>query len=127
VYGLVVPCSLLRSFTGCISNLESLETVGALPDMVPVVPVKRVHVFVSGEVQGVFFRVECARRARSLGLGGFVRNTPDGRVEAVFEGGVDAVDRMVAWCREGPELASVASIDLSEEAPVDEREFRISH
>jgi acylphosphatase len=93
--------------------------------MVLVVPVKRVHVFVAGEVQGVFFRVECARRARSLGLGGFVRNTPDGRVEAVFEGDADAVDRMVAWCREGPEMASVDSVDPSEEAPTGEREFRI--
>jgi acylphosphatase len=91
------------------------------------VAVKRVHVFVSGQVQGVFFRVECARRARSLGLGGFVRNTPDGRVEAVFEGHADAVDRMVAWCREGPEHASVDAVDLTEEPPTSQREFRISH
>lgn len=94
--------------------------------MVLGVPVKRVHVFVSGEVQGVFFRVECSRGARSFGLGGFVRNTPDGRVEAVFEGEADAVDLMVAWCRKGPEMASVDSVVLSEETPAGEREFRIS-
>jgi acylphosphatase len=110
-----------------ISNVRSVERVLALPDMVLVVPVKRIHVFVAGQVQGVFFRVECARRARSLGLGGFVRNTPDGRVEAVFEGQADAVDRMVAWCREGPEMASVESVDQSEEAPTGEGEFRVSH
>jgi acylphosphatase len=87
---------------------------------------KRVHVFVSGEVQGVFFRVECARRARSLGVAGFVRNAPDGRVEAAFEGDPDAVDRMVAWCRQGPEHARVDSVEVIEEAPSGDREFRIS-
>ena len=63
---------------------------------------KRVHVFVSGRVQGVFYRVECANRARDAGLGGFVRNLPDGRVEAAFEGPAEDVDALVAWSREGP-------------------------
>lgn len=87
---------------------------------------KRVHVLVSGEVQGVFFRVRCASLARELGLGGFVRNTGDGRVEAAFEGDPDAVDRMVAWCRQGPEHARVDSVEVTEEAPSGDREFRIS-
>jgi acylphosphatase len=89
-------------------------------------PTKRVHVFVSGMVQGVFFRVEAASRARSLGLGGFVRNTPDGRVEAVFEGEPDKVDRMVAWCRRGPDLARVESVEVGEEPPQGDRDFRIA-
>jgi acylphosphatase len=96
------------------------------PGKVSVVAVKRVHVLVSGQVQGVFFRVECARRARSLGLGGFVRNTPDGKVEAVFEGDPDAVDRTVAWCGEGPETAAVDSVESTEQTPTGEREFRIA-
>ncbi|MGH2572581.1 MAG: acylphosphatase [Actinomycetota bacterium] len=89
-------------------------------------PTKRVHAFVSGMVQGVFFRVEAASRARSLGLSGFVRNTPDGRVEAVFEGEPDQVDRMVAWCRRGPDLARVESVEVAEEPPLGDRDFRIA-
>ena len=88
---------------------------------------KRVHVFVSGQVQGVFFRVETAQRAREMVLGGFVRNAPDGRVEAVFEGDSAAVDAMVAWCRSGPPLARVAEVDVTEEEPLGETEFRIRH
>jgi acylphosphatase len=87
----------------------------------------RVHVFVSGQVQGVFFRVEAAQRARELGLGGFVRNSGDGRVEAVFEGDPEDVDAMVAWCRSGPALARVAGVEVAEEEPVGETEFRIRH
>jgi acylphosphatase len=90
------------------------------------VPTKRAHVFVSGMVQGVFFRVEAASRARSLGVGGFVRNTPDGRVEAVFEGESDQVDRMVAWCRKGTDLARVESVDVTDEPPQGTRDFQIA-
>jgi acylphosphatase len=89
--------------------------------------VKRIHVFVSGQVQGVFFRAETARRARELGLGGFVRNTPDGRVEAAFEGEADAVDSMVEWSRHGPRLAVVEDVEVAEESPRGDSEFRISH
>jgi acylphosphatase len=88
---------------------------------------KRVKVIVSGMVQGVFFRVECASRARQRGLGGHVRNLPDGRVEAVFEGDGSAVDRMVEWCREGPRHARVEKVDVEELPPAGEREFRIAH
>ena len=56
---------------------------------------KRAHVFVSGMVQGVSFRWYCTQVARSAGVGGWVRNTPDGRVEAVFEGLQDAVESMI--------------------------------
>ena len=68
---------------------------------------KRVRVVASGRVQGVFYRASCARLARGLGLAGYVRNLPDGGVEAAFEGADAAVDEMVAWSREGPDLANV--------------------
>jgi acylphosphatase len=88
---------------------------------------KRVRVYVSGQVQGVFFRVEAAQRARALGLGGFARNIRDGRVEAVFEGKPEDVDAMVEWCRSGPPLARVDDIEVTEEEPTGETDFRIRH
>jgi acylphosphatase len=87
---------------------------------------KRVHVFVSGQVQGVFFRAECGKRARELGLGGFVRNVPDGRVEAVFEGDPAAVDAMVEWCHTGPRWAQVENVDATEEKPRGETRFQVT-
>lgn len=86
---------------------------------------KRVGVFVSGRVQGVFFRGECEQVARSLGLAGYVRNLGDGRVEAVFEGLDADVDAAVAWCREGPALAAVEKIEVTVEAPLGEPGFRV--
>jgi acylphosphatase len=82
-----------------------------VPDVV------RAHVFVSGRVQGVFFRARTRDRARREGVAGWVRNTEDGRVEAVFEGPRDAVDRMVSWCREGTEYAEVNDVELTHEDP----------
>lgn len=84
---------------------------------------KRVRVVVSGRVQGVFFRATCARRARALGLGGSVRNMPDGSVEAVFEGPSADVEAMVAWCRSGPELARVDEVEVHEEPLTGTRTF----
>ena len=78
---------------------------------------RRVRVLVQGRVQGVFFRATCADRARRAGLAGSVRNLPDGRVEAVFEGDGSAVERMLAWCREGPPHASVDTVEVSDEQP----------
>lgn len=86
---------------------------------------KRVRVLVSGRVQGVFFRATCAAEARRRGLGGWVRNLPDGRVEAVFEGPEEAVDAMVAWCRRGPELARVDEVEVRPEPLAGERGFRV--
>ncbi len=86
---------------------------------------RRVHVVVSGRVQGVFFRTSCAGRARELGVAGFVRNLPDGRVEAAFEGPEEGVDAMVAWCRHGPEWAEVRSVETSVEELLGEPGFRI--
>lgn len=87
---------------------------------------KRAHVFVSGRVQGVFFRATCREEALDAGVSGWVRNLPDGRVEAVFEGDDAAVERMVAWCRNGPAGARVTRLDLVWENPQDEKGFRIT-
>ncbi len=68
----------------------------------------------SGRVQGVFFRDTCRRKARSAGVSGWVRNRPDGRVEAVFEGPPGAVEALVAWCRDGPPQAVVEGVEIFE-------------
>jgi acylphosphatase len=87
---------------------------------------RRVFVKVSGRVQGVFYRATCARLAREKGLAGSVRNRPDGGVEAVFEGPPDAVEDMVAWCRQGPELARVDDVEIRDEEPRGEGGFRVT-
>jgi acylphosphatase len=89
------------------------------------VSVKRVRVTVGGRVQGVFFRATCAERARDLGLSGSVRNLRDGRVESVFEGDDSAVERMIEWCRRGPELAVVDEVEVIAEAPQGDSGFRV--
>lgn len=86
---------------------------------------KRAQVIVRGSVQGVFFRAETRDRASSLGLGGWVRNAPDGTVEAVFEGDDDRVESMVEWCRRGPPGAHVTDVDVTWVAPEGEEGFSI--
>ncbi len=89
-------------------------------------PRARAHVFISGRVQGVGFRYSAQDLAARLKLGGWVRNLPDGRVEAVFEGDEDAVQRMVDWCREGPPGAFVERVGVDWQPATGEfREFRI--
>ena len=78
---------------------------------------------VSGLVQGVFFRASCTRAAQAEGVAGWVRNRSDGRVEAVFEGPPDAVQRMVAWCGQGPSQARVSAVEVDEETPKGEVGF----
>jgi len=77
----------------------------------------RRRVLVHGSVQGVGFRVSVARRAEQRGVAGWVRNRPDGAVEAVFEGEPAAVEALVAFCRAGPRGASVDAVDVVEEGP----------
>ena len=88
------------------------------------VPIRR-RVVVSGRVQGVFFRDSTRRRALSLGVGGWVRNNPDGTVEAAFEGDEEKVESMVRFCRDGPGRAIVERIDEVEEEPEGLSEFRV--
>lgn len=77
----------------------------------------RRRVVIRGRVQGVFFRDTTRRRAEASGVAGWVRNTRDGFVEAVFEGEADAVDELVEFCRRGPSRAEVASVEVVEEDP----------
>jgi len=89
---------------------------------------KRVRVTVTGTVQGVAFRAMTRREAIRNGVRGWVRNLPDGRVEAVFEGADDAVDRVVGWCRYGPRMAAVEFIEAVEEPWTDEfHDFEIRY
>jgi acylphosphatase len=73
----------------------------------------RAHVFVCGRVQGVFFRSETKRKADSYGVKGWVRNLPDGRAEAVFEGETEAVKALVEFCKRGTSGARVTNVDLT--------------
>ena len=73
----------------------------------------RAHVFIEGRVQGVFYRVWIREQAQELGLSGWVRNLEDGRVEAVFEGPRDKLEKMVKKCYKGPQLAGIEHIDVN--------------
>jgi acylphosphatase len=77
---------------------------------------ERAHVFVAGQVQGVFFRDSTRERAEQLGLTGWVKNLPDGRVEAVFEGSPERVREMIQWCEQGPPHAAVEEVESEFEA-----------
>jgi acylphosphatase len=88
---------------------------------------RRVHVWISGDVQGVGFRWYTRERAEAEGLAGWVRNLPDDRVEAVFEGGPEAVERILEWCRSGPRSASVTGVEAHDEEPEGDAGFRIEH
>lgn len=72
----------------------------------------RVHVFISGLVQGVFFRWNTKRNADKLQLSGWVRNLPDGRVEAIFEGKKESIEKMIEWCKKGPSGAIVEKVEI---------------
>ncbi|MDY7014107.1 MAG: acylphosphatase [Cyanobacteriota bacterium] len=75
----------------------------------------RAHVFISGKVQGVGYRYSTVRQAQRFGLNGWVRNLPDGRVEAVFEGDRARVEQMVNWCYDGPPAARVDDLQTTYE------------
>jgi acylphosphatase len=85
----------------------------------------RVLVRIRGRVQGVFFREETRRRAESLGIAGWIRNRPDGSVEAAFEGEGERVESMVEWCKRGPRGAMVESVEAAQEPPTGERGFEV--
>lgn len=72
----------------------------------------RAHVFVSGTVQGVYYRANTRDTAAQKNVDGWVRNLDDGRVEAVFEGPADSVEEMVEWCYEGSPAARVEDVDV---------------
>lgn len=87
---------------------------------------ERARVSISGRVQGVFFRDSVREKAEGLGLAGWVKNLPDGRVEALFEGPSQNVREMVDWCEQGPSQASVENVDTEiEEAHGDLEGFEV--
>jgi acylphosphatase len=86
----------------------------------------RRHLWVSGRVQGVWYRGSCADQAEQLGVSGWARNLPDGRVEVVAEGAPEAVDKLVDWCHIGPAHARVTRVDVRHEAPEGLTGFAIS-
>ncbi len=78
---------------------------------------RRVHAIVSGRVQGVSYRATTADEAEGLGLTGWVRNLPDGRVELEAEGPADAIATLLAWLPKGPPAASVTNVDATDLPP----------
>jgi acylphosphatase len=88
--------------------------------------VVRKRVIVHGRVQGVFFRDTTHRMAQSRDVSGWVRNNPDGTVEAAFEGAHEAVDAMVQFMREGPRGAVVERVEVVDEEPEGAEAFRVT-
>jgi len=87
-----------------------------------------VHVLISGRVQGVWFRASTKKKADELGIHGWVRNTSDGKVEAVFEGEKEKIDEMIKWCHIGPPLAHVEKVEVEKQIPTNAfKEFSIVH
>ena len=88
----------------------------------------RAHIVITGRVQGVFYRVNTKRMADKLGVKGWIRNLPDGRVEAVFEGDESSVKRLISWCWIGPPGAKVTNIEVEWEEYLGEYEtFKVLH
>jgi acylphosphatase len=85
----------------------------------------RRRLLVGGRVQGVGYRISCARRAEQAGVAGFVRNLDDGRVEVVIEGEPAAVAEVEAWCRQGPRMALVTKVEAADEPPQGEQAFSV--
>ena len=86
---------------------------------------RRVHVIVSGSVQGVGYRYTARLIAAEVGVTGWVRNRRDGTVEAEIEGTPEQVDEVLAWMAEGPPGSRVESASVSDAAPVGERGFEV--
>jgi acylphosphatase len=87
---------------------------------------RTVRVRIAGRVQGVFFRASCADLARDLGIDGWVRNRPDGDLEALFQGPDEVVDRILEWCRTGPPSARVDTLEVSDEPPFEGNGFGVA-
>lgn len=79
---------------------------------------KRLHLLVSGCVQGVGFRYHARKKAQDLSIAGWIRNLPDGRVELIIQGEESALKTMIDWCRKGPDRGFVTALEV-EELPID--------
>ncbi len=87
----------------------------------------RVHLLISGKVQGVFYRQNTKENAKKLNLTGWVRNLSDGRVEALVEGEMNSVEKLIAWCNEGPFHAEVTDVQVTwEEYTGEFADFRVT-
>jgi acylphosphatase len=88
----------------------------------------RAHIWISGRVQGVFFRAQTDHVANCLGIKGLVRNLLDGRVEVIAQGTKDKVDELIKWCKKGPPHAKVTQIKIHWEQPDNKlKEFKIAY
>ncbi|MBI4735828.1 MAG: acylphosphatase [candidate division NC10 bacterium] len=87
----------------------------------------RAHVWVSGRVQGVCFRAYAEDEAAFRKVAGWIRNAPDGRVEAVFEGDRPSVEAMIQWCHRGSPASRVTGVEVAWETPRGERGFGVRH
>ncbi|WP_427159712.1 acylphosphatase [Aliinostoc sp. HNIBRCY26] len=96
-----------------------------MPNPTPQAKLIRAHVFISGRVQGVGYRYATVDTASQLGLTGWVRNLPDGRVEAVFEGAQEVVEDILRWCHAGPPAAVVQDVKVEYEHPEGLRVFEV--
>lgn len=86
------------------------------------------HVIISGRVQGVWFRANTKQKAEQLGVTGWVKNTSDGCVEAIFEGEERCVKEMLEWCHRGPPLAKIDNVEIKNQNPTNGfDEFSIKH
>jgi acylphosphatase len=104
---------------GCFSRVYVCSNIERM--------IKRVHVFASGRVQGVFFRAHTQEKARALGLAGWVRNLPDGRVELVAEGEEANLAALLEWVQVGPSSARVEGVQADWSTPQGEKGFRIRY
>ena len=102
-------------------NMESRDTGASGEDVI------RIHIWFSGRVQGVFFRHHTEKKARELGVYGWVMNLPDGRVEAVFEGKKEDVEELLEYCSKRQPLAWVEGVETTEETPEGLRTFVRKH
>ena len=75
-----------------------------------------VHVVISGRVQGVWFRANTKQKAEQLGVTGWVKNTADGKVEALFEGDKKHIQEMIDWCHQGPPSAQIDHVEITEQS-----------
>ena len=88
---------------------------------------KSIRLYISGIVQGIFFRAFVKENAEKHDVKGFVRNLEDGRVEVFLEGNPDEVDKMISLCRQGPKHSKITNVEIKDEKFQAFREFKVLH
>jgi acylphosphatase len=117
----------LKKFATIIKNEGTIEDLYKQVDLALKDEIKRLHVWISGKVQGVFFRANTQKKAKTLGLSGWVKNLANGQVEAVFEGDEEKLNKMLEWCKHGPELANVTHVEVKWESPEGLKDFCVRY